>query len=83
VVKLCLLAGSPFKGGLLGDPVGLGKSLTALVAALKIVQNQQLRGFILVVTRKSCMTQWVNEVRHHFKKVCLLFGAAKNPRTPY
>ncbi|KAJ2987931.1 hypothetical protein NUW58_g4239 [Xylaria curta] len=70
--KLCMMARSMFQGGFLADPVGLGKSLTALVAALKIRKDLQQRKhsyrFILVVCRKSCVLQWYREITTHFKK---------------
>jgi superfamily II DNA or RNA helicase len=67
--KLWRLAKSPFRGGLLGDTVGLGKSLTALLVAIRIRRAQPRSGFILVVCRKACLRQWYDEIQQHFKTV--------------
>ena len=72
--KLYRLANSEFRGGFLADPVGLGKSLTALIAALRVRKALLPScGFILVICRKSCVYQWYDEVRQHFKKVSMSF----------
>lgn len=67
--KLVAMAESPFRGGFLADQVGLGKSLTALVAALRIKKEKKLAGFILVTCPKQCTVQWYAEVQAHFAKV--------------
>ncbi|QPC66833.1 hypothetical protein HYE67_009064 [Fusarium culmorum] len=57
-------------GGLvLGDETGLGKSLTALVAALH-QRNKMLPacGPVAVITRPSCVIQWWEEIKRHFSK---------------
>ncbi|KAI1647842.1 P-loop containing nucleoside triphosphate hydrolase protein [Daldinia loculata] len=66
--KLCRLGKSSFRGGFLADPVGLGKSLTALIAALRLRDELPAKGFVLVVCRKSCTFQWYDEIQRHFKK---------------
>ncbi|KAK3401535.1 P-loop containing nucleoside triphosphate hydrolase protein, partial [Sordaria brevicollis] len=66
VVRLCRLAHSPFRGALLCDEMGLGKSLTALVAAIKLKRDLPGSGYVLVITRKSCVLQWLDEIRKHF-----------------
>ncbi|CAG9937322.1 unnamed protein product [Clonostachys rosea f. rosea IK726] len=61
-------AQSPFKGGFICDDTGLGKSLTALLTALKLQEEQRPRcGFILVVCLTGCLTQWATEIKKHFK----------------
>ncbi|RGP58507.1 global transactivator [Fusarium longipes] len=57
-------------GGLvLGDETGLGKSLTALVAALH-QRNEMLPdcGPVAVVTRPGCVIQWIDEIKKHFRE---------------
>ncbi|CEI64840.1 hypothetical protein FVEN_g3338 [Fusarium venenatum] len=57
-------------GGLiLGDDTGLGKSLTALVAALH-QRNKMLPdcGPVAVVTRPACILQWWEEIEQHFSE---------------
>jgi SNF2 family DNA or RNA helicase len=55
---------------ILAHATGLGKSLTALMAALE-KRNKMLPHCrpILVVTLPSCVYQWLDEIRTHFKKV--------------
>ncbi|KAB5555002.1 P-loop containing nucleoside triphosphate hydrolase protein [Coniochaeta sp. 2T2.1] len=67
--KLVFMATSPFAGAVLGYPVGFGKTVTALVAALKVHRSlpKARRAFILVLARKSCVPQWQAEVDKHFK----------------
>jgi SNF2 family DNA or RNA helicase len=69
--KLCQLADGPWRGGWLADAVGLGKSLTALVAALRIRNEKRLKGFVLVVCPKQCVPQWYQEVQKHWTLVSL------------
>ncbi|KAJ4218403.1 hypothetical protein NW759_008297 [Fusarium solani] len=63
---------SDFRGCILRDAVGLGKSLTALVAALELrdelPQSHPRRGPVLVVCRSGCIFQWVEEIRKHWKR---------------
>ncbi|KAG5770072.1 hypothetical protein H9Q72_002897 [Fusarium xylarioides] len=73
--RLKVLANSDFRGGFLCDAVGLGKSFTSLIAALEI-RNDKLRaregdqddyrGFILVVAPSGCLRQWYSEITNHF-----------------
>jgi SNF2 family DNA or RNA helicase len=56
-------------GGFLTDAVGLGKSLTALIASLKIKQEKRLKGFILVACPAQCVVQWCQEIHTQFVKV--------------
>ncbi|KAJ3468329.1 hypothetical protein MRS44_002394 [Fusarium solani] len=63
---------SDFRGCILRDAVGLGKSLTALVAALELrdelPKSHPRRGPVLVVCRSGCIFQWVEEIRKHWKR---------------
>ncbi|KAK0291070.1 hypothetical protein LTR35_001791 [Friedmanniomyces endolithicus] len=54
-----------FKGAILADPPGLGKSLTALLAALAARQSGD--GPILIVVPASCAYQWMQEIGKAFK----------------
>ncbi|KAH7266586.1 hypothetical protein B0J15DRAFT_523996 [Fusarium solani] len=69
VTKLLQSAESMFKGALLCDEAGTGKSLTALTAAL-IKRKQMLPrcGFVLVVCSPESVPRWWSEIRKHFKK---------------
>ncbi|VUC24428.1 unnamed protein product [Clonostachys rosea] len=63
-----LFAQSPFKGGFIGDEAGLGKSLTALITAIKLRQKLLPNcGFILIVCPPHCAAQWANEIETHFE----------------
>ncbi|QGI58672.1 hypothetical protein CEK26_000796 [Fusarium fujikuroi] len=67
VMKLLDACNSPLRGLILADETGLGKSLSALVAAL-LKRDEMLPqcGPVLVVTRMSCLTQWYEETITHF-----------------
>jgi SNF2 family DNA or RNA helicase len=72
VGKLQHLFNSRFKGGILGDEQGLGKSLTTIAAMVDdIVTNKgkAYRGFNLIVTTKSCAPQWISEINRHYGSV--------------
>ncbi|KPM35558.1 hypothetical protein AK830_g11021 [Neonectria ditissima] len=67
--KLKVLAQSDFKGGFLCDAVGLGKSLTALTAAMELRKEMLPKcGFNLIVCRSSRTVQWHDEIKKHFRK---------------
>ncbi|EEU45395.1 uncharacterized protein NECHADRAFT_80269 [Fusarium vanettenii 77-13-4] len=69
VTKLLQSTESMFKGALLCDEAGMGKSLTALTAAL-IKRKQMLPrcGFVLVVCPAEGVHPWCSEIKKHFKK---------------
>ncbi|EEU46508.1 uncharacterized protein NECHADRAFT_106052 [Fusarium vanettenii 77-13-4] len=84
--KLQILAKSVFQGGFLCDSVGLGKSLTSLIAALKLRAELLPKcGFILVVCRPSCVAQWFDEIRTHFdegsRPSCIILDSHDIPVT--
>ncbi|EXM10898.1 P-loop containing nucleoside triphosphate hydrolase protein [Fusarium oxysporum II5] len=67
VMKLLDACNSPLRGLILADETGLGKSLSALVAALFKRQEMLPQcGPVLIVTRMSCLTQWYEETITHF-----------------
>ncbi|KAM5370284.1 hypothetical protein ACJZ2D_008580 [Fusarium nematophilum] len=67
VKRLDILAKWQFKGGFLCDSPGMGKSLTALVAAVEIRKSMLPNcGFILVVCPPGRARQWQDEVKWHF-----------------
>ena len=69
VGKLLHLFGTRYRGGVVGDEQGLGKSLTAIAAMVAdIVDNEgkPYNGFNLIVTTKSCAQQWIEEIKKHF-----------------
>lgn len=72
VGKLLHLFETRFKGGVLGDEQGLGKSLTAIAAMVDDAvanEGKPYRGFNLIVTTKSCAPQWINEIKTHYGPV--------------
>ncbi|KAF5005822.1 hypothetical protein FDECE_7757 [Fusarium decemcellulare] len=78
------LASSDFRGGFLCDSMGLGKSLTALIAAVNIRKESLPNcGFILVVCKPGCLVQWYDEVQKHFDKdsrpACLIPDSTNIP----
>ncbi|PCD45426.1 hypothetical protein AU210_000860 [Fusarium oxysporum f. sp. radicis-cucumerinum] len=69
VVKLLEACNSPLEGAILGDDTGLGKSLSALLAALaKRKEMFPYAGPVLVVCRAGCVIQWLEEIYTHFNK---------------
>ncbi|KAF4421275.1 hypothetical protein F53441_14357, partial [Fusarium austroafricanum] len=69
VAKILESFNSPLRGLILGDETGLGKSLTALVAALE-KRNEMLPhcGPVLVIARPGCVDQWYEEIQKRFDK---------------
>lgn len=66
--KLKTMARGSFHGGILADEPGMGKSLTAIVAALEI-RLETGGGFILIVCPEELIEQWESELETHFKEV--------------
>ncbi|KAL8796628.1 MAG: hypothetical protein Q9195_001018 [Heterodermia aff. obscurata] len=58
----------PSRTAIVGDQMGLGKSLMTLVACLKDRTSVERRShrFDLIITTKSCVKQWKYECRRHF-----------------
>jgi SNF2 family DNA or RNA helicase len=56
-----------YRGAILADPSGLGKRVQALEAAMR---DQRAGMFDLVVTTKSCTSQWKDEIEKHYDPVC-------------
>jgi len=72
VGKLLHLFQTRYKGGILGDEQGLGKTVTAIsamVADIVASKGEPSRGFNLIVTTKSCAPQWIDEINKHYGKV--------------
>lgn len=59
-----------WRGGILADEMGLGKTLTAIMVS-ESLDKQKFPGFTLVVTTKSCVHQWADELEQNFKPVSL------------
>lgn len=55
------------KACILGDVMGLGKTLQAILAC--IMDRERCGSFDLVVTTKSCAQQWRDEIDKHFDEV--------------
>ncbi|KAH8889402.1 P-loop containing nucleoside triphosphate hydrolase protein [Thozetella sp. PMI_491] len=64
--KLVRLGNSFLGGGILGDRVGMGKTLTSLLAALELRRQLPNPGFILIVCRPTLVLQWYDEIHRHF-----------------
>jgi SNF2 family DNA or RNA helicase len=64
------MARSGWRGGIIADAMGLGKSFTVLLAALTLQKEMKPNcGFILIICRKACVFQWKDELEKHFVKV--------------
>lgn len=66
--RLKRLAESVFRGVLFSDRIGLGESLTAIVAAMEL-RRKIGRGFIMILCPAACIYQWAKELTRHFKPV--------------
>jgi SNF2 family DNA or RNA helicase len=68
--KLRFLASSRFRGGILGDEHGLVKSLTTLTAMMAQfhdgLSGGKYDGFNLIITTKTCVPHWLDEIKQHF-----------------
>ena len=58
---------SAFKGILIGDPPGLGKTIIAMMAMVKAIA--QAKRFSVVVVPPSCVKQWYDEFGKFFVAV--------------
>lgn len=56
----------PFRGCLVGDPMGLGKTLQAILSMMPIRDDP---GLILVVCPASLCKQWVQSIHGAFSDV--------------
>ena len=65
--QLDFLCKSPSRGGLLGDPMGLGKTLTTILH-LWTLRNEP--GMSLLLCPASLCGQWVQAIETFFEKVC-------------
>ncbi|KAK1973764.1 P-loop containing nucleoside triphosphate hydrolase protein [Colletotrichum cereale] len=55
-----------FNGCILGDEMGMGKTLVCIVTALLYRQEHPSSNFTLVVTPKSCIRGWKKQLEVHF-----------------
>lgn len=58
----------PLRTALLGDGMGLGKTLTAITIGLQD-REKPFEGTTLVVVQKALVSTWVEELKFHFKDV--------------
>jgi SNF2 family DNA or RNA helicase len=66
--QMHFLCNSPFRGGILADGMGVGKTHTA-VASMFLVKDEP--GFSMVVAPKTLCLQWVNAIECAWQEVCL------------
>ena len=60
---------SKLKGMIIADPMGMGKTATALMAIRHHIINQTYGGPCVVIAPASCVRQWMAETRKWFSKV--------------
>ena len=58
------LARSPYRGGILGDAMGMGKTLGIIIAMMEGKGNRS--GYHVVVTTKGATRQWIDELEKNF-----------------
>lgn len=64
------MAEGPFRGGILADAMGLGKTLTAMTACQSLKARGSIGGsFVLFITVKSCLQQVREDLFFNFKLV--------------
>ena len=61
------LARSPYRGGILGDATGMGKTLSIIIAMMEGKGNRS--GYHVVVTTKGATRQWIDELEKNFAPV--------------
>lgn len=54
-------------GAILADEMGLGKTLTTIIVCE--ILRRQSPGIVLIVTTKSCVPQWRDELHWNFSPV--------------
>lgn len=68
IAKMLYCWNGPNKAVLLGDMMGLGKTIRAIVAC--VLDRERARGaFDLIVTTKTCVQQWRYKIGLHFDDV--------------
>jgi SNF2 family DNA or RNA helicase len=66
--QMDFLAKSSFKGGILADGMGAGKTHTS-IAMMHLVKDEP--GFCVVVAPKTLCLQWVDAIESAWEEVCL------------
>ncbi len=61
---------TPLKDTMVADPMGLGKTLVAIMAVANAVRSA--KRFSIIVATSSCLKQWEAEFGKFLKKVCCL-----------
>lgn len=64
---MIMLAESTLGGGILGDEMGLGKTLETIAICHEL--RDKRGAFNLIITTKSCMQQWKDELYWNFEPV--------------
>lgn len=67
----------PLRGAVLGDGMGLGKTLTSINVALRD-PNEPYEGPVLVVAPKAVQSTWLDELSFHFRQVRRFHRATKS-----
>lgn len=68
IAKILHMFDGDFRGGIMGDMMGLGKTIMTLVAVM-IDRRKRPGTFSLVITSKSCVSQWRREAHDYFRPV--------------
>jgi len=64
-----------FRGCIIGDQMGVGKTLLAILA-MELARREPGDGFSLVVCPKSCQIQWIGEIENSYAPVSHCFCSA-------
>lgn len=62
--RLAFLCKSPLRGGILADPMGMGKTLVAIMLML-LLPKKAGEGPWIIVTRKSIIENWQEEIENN------------------
>lgn len=74
------LSKSEFRGAIVGDQMGLGKTLLAILAMY--LAREESGSFSLVVCPKSVQRQWLMEIEGNFEVVSIYNPAIYSHRGP-
>ncbi|KAK0625622.1 hypothetical protein DIS24_g11055 [Lasiodiplodia hormozganensis] len=67
--KINFCCNGPERGCILGDGMGLGRTLTSLAScAMNEKEGEPYTGFNLILTTSTCLNQWKSEVSLNFDK---------------
>ena len=68
------------KGGILGDPPGLGKTIMTTYAAEELEAQENIEHCLIICGINSLKLNWENEIHKHSDKDCIVIGKQINSK---